>query len=96
VTMIHCRVETQEYIFVREFVRFLASVLLKASKDSGNEDINLIVGNLVSLDQELSWFRKEASNWKVDLLNSNLQKASKDYCKYCFPFLDRKYLFYHL
>lgn len=74
------RVETQEYIFVREFVRFLASVLLKASKDSGNEDINLIVGNLVSLDQELSLFRKEASNWKVDLLNSNLQKASKDYC----------------
>ena len=71
----------QDYIFVREFVRFLASVLLKAPKDSTNEDIDLILGGLVALDQELSWFKKEASNWEVDFLNTNPQKANKDYCR---------------
>lgn len=72
----------QDYIFVREFVRFLASVLLKAPKDSTNEDIDLILGGLVALDQELSWFKKEASNWEVDFLNTNPQKANKDYCRF--------------
>jgi len=72
----------QDYIFVREFVRFLASVLLKAPKDSANEDIDLILGGLVALDQELSWFRKEASSWEVDFLNTNPQKANNEYCRF--------------
>lgn len=72
----------QDYIFVREFVRFLASVLLKAPRDTANEDIDLILGGLVALDQELSWFKKEASIWEVDFLGTNPQKANKDYCRF--------------
>lgn len=73
---------SQDYIFVREFVRFLASVLVKAPRNSSTEDIDIILGGLVALDQEISWFRKEASNWEVDLLNCNPQRANTEYCRF--------------
>ncbi|KAH9321371.1 hypothetical protein KI387_016010, partial [Taxus chinensis] len=72
---------SQDYIFVREFVRFLASVLLKTPKNS-TKDIDIILGGFVALEQEIAWFRKEALNWEVDLLNCSPQKANQDYCRF--------------
>ncbi|XP_057872428.2 bifunctional TENA2 protein isoform X1 [Cryptomeria japonica] len=72
---------SQDYIFVREFVRFLASVLLKTPKNS-TADIDIILGGLAALEQEISWFKKEASNWEVDLINCNPQKSNQDYCRF--------------
>ncbi|XP_057872429.2 bifunctional TENA2 protein isoform X2 [Cryptomeria japonica] len=73
--------QSQDYIFVREFVRFLASVLLKTPKNS-TADIDIILGGLAALEQEISWFKKEASNWEVDLINCNPQKSNQDYCRF--------------
>ncbi|KAF7049259.1 LOW QUALITY PROTEIN: hypothetical protein CFC21_057827 [Triticum aestivum] len=57
----------QDYMFVREFVAFLASVLLKCCKESDSSDMETILGGLASLSDELSWFKKEAAKWSVDL-----------------------------
>lgn len=73
----------QDYIFVREFVPFVASVLLKAWKDSDdNSDVEVILGGIASLNDELSWFKKEASKWDVHLGGITPQKANLEYCRY--------------
>lgn len=73
----------QDYIFVREFVPFLASVLLKACKESDdNSDAEVILGGLASLHDEISWFKKEASKWDVPLFGIAPQKANRDYCRF--------------
>nr|XP_010910448.1 bifunctional TENA2 protein [Elaeis guineensis] len=72
----------QDYIFVREFVPFLASVLLKAWKDSDDDsDVEVILGGIASLNDELSWFKKEASKWDVHLGGITPQKANLEYCR---------------
>lgn len=65
-------------MFVQEFVAFLASVLLKCCKQSESSDMEIILGGLASLSDELSWFKKEAAKWSVDLagvspLSSNME-----------------------
>lgn len=72
----------QDYIFVREFVPFLASVLLKAWKESDdNADVEVILGGVAALNDELSWFKKEASKWDVHLHDITPQKANLEYCR---------------
>lgn len=74
----------QDYIFVREFVPFVASVLLKACKqsDDSGSDMEVILGGMASLNDELSWFKKEASKWDVLLSSVAPQKANLDYCRF--------------
>ncbi|KAF2289069.1 hypothetical protein GH714_025631 [Hevea brasiliensis] len=72
----------QDYVFVREFVPFVASVLIKASKksDDGN-DMEVILGGLASLN-EIAWFKSEASKWDVPLSNTVVHKANQNYRRF--------------
>ncbi|URD82516.1 Seed maturation protein PM36 [Musa troglodytarum] len=73
----------QDYIFVKEFVPFLASVLLKAWKHSDDEsDMEILLGGMTSLSDELAWFRKEASKWDVKLVGIAPQQANLEYCRF--------------
>ncbi|CAL5198978.1 unnamed protein product [Lathyrus oleraceus] len=73
----------QDYLFVREFVPFVASVLIKACKESddSDDDVEVILGGIASLNDELSWFKKEAKKWDIRLSEVVPQKANKDYCR---------------
>lgn len=76
------KVQEQDYIFVRAFVPFVASTLVKAWKQSGDtNDIEVILGGLASLNDEISWFKKEASKWDVSLSNVVPQEANLNYCR---------------
>lgn len=56
----------QDYIFVRSFVPFVASVLMKAWKESDDSaDMETILGGMAALNDELAWFKKEVSKWDV-------------------------------
>lgn len=63
---------------MREFVAFIASVLLKCCKQEDSSDMEIILGGVASISDEISWFKDEASRWGVDLasvspLNANLE-----------------------
>ncbi|XP_042512673.1 probable bifunctional TENA-E protein [Macadamia integrifolia] len=73
----------QDYIFVREFIPFVASVLLKAWRESEDGlDIEVILGGMASLNDEISWFKKEGSKWDVLVSEISPQKANQDYCRF--------------
>ncbi|KAK3008169.1 hypothetical protein RJ639_013981 [Escallonia herrerae] len=73
----------QDYIFVRAFVPFIASVLVKASKESDDSsDIEVILSGMASLNDEIAWFKKEASRFGVSLTSVVPQKANVDYCRF--------------
>lgn len=74
----------QDYIFVREFVAFAASVLIKAWKESDDSegDTEVILGGMAGLHDEIAWFKKEASKWGVELSETVPQKANQVYCRY--------------
>ncbi|KAL3505641.1 hypothetical protein ACH5RR_031023 [Cinchona calisaya] len=73
----------QDYIFVRAFVPFVAGVLLKAWKESfESTDIDVILSGVASLNDEIAWFKKEASKWGVSLINIVPQKANQEYCRF--------------
>ncbi|XP_057959602.1 probable bifunctional TENA-E protein isoform X2 [Malania oleifera] len=73
----------QDYIFVRAFVAFVASVLLKARKElEENSDMDVILRGLASLNDEIEWFKKEASKWEVQLSSIVPLKANEDYCRF--------------
>ncbi|XP_058083468.1 bifunctional TENA-E protein [Magnolia sinica] len=73
----------QDYLFVREFVPFIASILLKASRESNDgSDMEVILGGVAALHDEISWFKKEASKWDVPLTGVAPQEANKDYCRF--------------
>lgn len=74
----------QDYIFVRAFVPFVASVLIKAYKESddSSNDVEVILGGLAALDDEISWFKKEASKWNVQLSETIPQTANQQYCRF--------------
>ncbi|XP_027115909.1 probable bifunctional TENA-E protein [Coffea arabica] len=73
----------QDYIFVRAFVPFVATVLLKAWKESFDAtDMDVILSGMASLNDEFAWFNKEASKWGVSLTNVAPQKANLDYCRF--------------
>lgn len=73
----------QDYIFVRAFVPFVASLLLKAWKESDDDsDIEVILGGVAALNDEISWFKREASKWSVSLHSIVPQKANLEYCRF--------------
>ncbi|MBA0685102.1 hypothetical protein Goari_026642 [Gossypium aridum] len=74
----------QDYIFVRAFVPFVASVLTKAYKgsDDANGDVEVILGGIAALHDEISWFKKEAFKWGVQLSSIVPQKANQEYCRF--------------
>ncbi|KAK9288217.1 hypothetical protein L1049_016666 [Liquidambar formosana] len=73
----------QDYIFVRAFVPFVASVLLKAWKESDDHsDMEVILGGMAALNDEITWFKNEASKWGVPLSNVVPQRANQDYCRF--------------
>ncbi|XP_051144084.1 probable bifunctional TENA-E protein [Andrographis paniculata] len=73
----------QDYIFVRAFVPFVASVLVKAWKESDDKsDVEVILGGVAALNDEISWFKKEASKWGVALDSIAPQRANLEYCRF--------------
>ncbi|GAB2294264.1 hypothetical protein Dimus_028479 [Dionaea muscipula] len=72
----------QDYIFVRAFVPFVAGLLLKAWRESDDQsDIEVILGGLAALNDEIAWFKKEALKWDVQLSSIAPQKSNQDYCR---------------
>jgi thiaminase/transcriptional activator TenA len=53
----------QDYLFARDLLAFQAIVLGKAPRDCHNP----LIGGLVAVDQELTWFESHAARLKVDL-----------------------------
>ncbi|GLU08500.1 hypothetical protein SLE2022_254080 [Rubroshorea leprosula] len=74
----------QDYIFVRAFVPFVASVLIKAYKDSddSSNDVEVILGGMTALNDEIAWFKKEATKWNVQLSEIVPQKTNQEYCRF--------------
>ncbi|XP_062108778.1 probable bifunctional TENA-E protein [Humulus lupulus] len=74
----------QDYIFVRAFVPFVASLIVKAWKESDvSSDMEVILGGMAALNDELEWFKKEAFKWGVQLSEPLVpQKVNKDYCRF--------------
>lgn len=73
----------QDYLFVRKFVPFLASVLVKACKESDDEsDMEIILAGMASLNDEIAWFKKEASKWDIQLTDITPQKTNQKYCRF--------------
>jgi formylaminopyrimidine deformylase / aminopyrimidine aminohydrolase len=66
---------------VREFVAFVASVLLKCCKQANNSDTENILGGVASLSNELSWFKNEATKWSVDLASVPPLESNLEYCR---------------
>lgn len=73
----------QDYIFVRAFVPFAASVLMKACNETDDSsDMEVILGGMAALNDELAWFKKEASKWGVTLSAIVPLAANVRYCRY--------------
>ncbi|XP_022760690.1 probable bifunctional TENA-E protein [Durio zibethinus] len=74
----------QDYIFVRAFVPLVSSVLTNAWKgsDDSSNDMEVILGGMAALNDEIAWFKKEASKWDVHLSNIVSQKANQEYCRF--------------
>ncbi|XP_057806086.1 probable bifunctional TENA-E protein [Salvia miltiorrhiza] len=73
----------QDYVFVRAFVPFIASILLKAWKESDdNTDVDIILSGIATLNDEVSWFKREASKWGVALDTIVPQHANLAYCSF--------------
>lgn len=72
----------QDYIFVRAFVPFVASVLVKAWKESvDGGDMEIILGGMASLNDEICWFKNEASRFHVSLTSVVPHKTNVEYCR---------------
>lgn len=72
----------QDYIFVKSFIPFVASTLLKSWKESGNEtDMEVILSGMASLNDEINWFKTEAPKFHVSLTSVIPQNANVKYCR---------------
>ncbi|KAL9225124.1 hypothetical protein vseg_001083 [Gypsophila vaccaria] len=73
----------QDYLFVRNFVPFVASVLMKAAKESDDgSDMEVILAGMASLHDEIAWFKKEAAKWDVQLTDITPHKTNQNYCRF--------------
>lgn len=62
---------------------FVASVLVKACNETdGSSDMEVILGGLAALNDELAWFKKEASKWGITLSDTVPLAANIRYCRY--------------
>ncbi|XP_004295090.1 PREDICTED: seed maturation protein PM36 [Fragaria vesca subsp. vesca] len=75
---------SQDYIFVRAFVPFAASLVVKGWKNSDDSDgdVEVILSGLAALNDEIDWFKKQASKWGVDLSVVAPQQPALDYCRF--------------
>ncbi|PIA61111.1 hypothetical protein AQUCO_00300554v1 [Aquilegia coerulea] len=44
--------------------------------------MEVLLGGMASLNDEISWFKKEASKWSILLSSVAPQKANQDYCRF--------------
>ncbi|XP_038875310.1 probable bifunctional TENA-E protein [Benincasa hispida] len=73
----------QECEFLRSFAAFVASVLVKAWKESDDRaDEEVILGSLASLNDEFAWFKKEALKRDINLTEIVPQKATVGYSRF--------------
>ncbi|XP_019056756.1 PREDICTED: bifunctional TENA-E protein [Tarenaya hassleriana] len=73
----------QDYLFVREFVPFVANALIRAGRESGeSSDMEVVLGGLSALNDEIDWFKSEGSKWGVDFSTVLPQKTNQDYCRF--------------
>lgn len=62
---------------------FVANVLIRAGKESGEtSDMEIVLGGLASLNDEIEWFKREGSKWDVDFSTVVPQKANQEYRRY--------------
>lgn len=79
------QMQGQDYVFVRAFVPFVASVLIKAWRESDDRsDVEVILSGMAALNDEIEWFKIEASKWDVQLNNIVTHKTTEKYCRYNF------------
>ncbi|KAG2315792.1 hypothetical protein Bca52824_018914 [Brassica carinata] len=65
------------------FVPFVANVLIRAGKESGEtSDMEVVLGGLASLNDEIEWFKSEGSKWGVDFSTVVAQKANQEYSRF--------------
>ncbi|XP_048322056.2 probable bifunctional TENA-E protein isoform X2 [Ziziphus jujuba] len=77
------QMQGQDCIFVRAFVPFAASLLIKAWKESDNRsDLDVLLGGLAALNDEIAWFKQEAAKWGVLLSEIVPQKTNEEYCRF--------------
>ncbi|CAN8259057.1 unnamed protein product [Cochlearia groenlandica] len=69
----------QDYLFVRGFVPFVANVLVRAGDTS---DMEVVLGGLASLNDEIEWFKGQGSKWDVDFSTVSPQKANQEYRRF--------------
>jgi thiaminase len=81
ITLFVCHIQSQDYLFVREFVAFVASVLLKCCKQDSS-DMEIILGGVASLNDELSWFKNEAAKWGIDLASVSPLQSNMEYHRF--------------
>lgn len=74
---------SQDYLFVRKFVPFVASVLVKACKEPDDEnDMEILLAGIASLNDEIAWFKKEAAKWDIQLTGINPSKTNQKYWRF--------------
>ena len=73
----------QDYIFVRALVPFVASLIVKAWKESDDSsDVETILRGMAALSDELEWFKKQANKWGVHLSEMLVPpKPNQEYCR---------------
>ncbi|KAG6594010.1 putative bifunctional TENA-E protein, partial [Cucurbita argyrosperma subsp. sororia] len=73
----------QQCEFLRSFTAFVASVLVKAWKESDDRaDEEVILGSLATLNDEFAWFKKEALKRDIDLTKIVPQNATAGYSRF--------------
>lgn len=73
--------QEQDYHFVREFVRFVASVLVKVPRSASEHDVDVILSGLSALESDITFFRKEANFWQIFLERVTLLQPNTEYCE---------------
>ncbi|XAR49687.1 hypothetical protein NMG60_11032957 [Bertholletia excelsa] len=73
----------QDYGFVRVFVPFVANVLVKAWKESDDgSDMEVILGGMAYLNDELAWCKEEALKWEVSLSDTVRHSVNLRHCRF--------------
>lgn len=55
---------------------------MKACEESNDSsDVDIILGGMASINDEIAWFKEEASRWEVSLTSVVPQRANLMYCR---------------
>ncbi|KAG6546625.1 hypothetical protein Mapa_011814 [Marchantia paleacea] len=71
----------QDYLFVKEFCRFAANVVVKAPESIGDEDLDILMGGLSALQAELLWFRSQSVQWNTKFEGLSKHSVTEGYCR---------------